>query len=163
MRTRQSLSDLIEGRLSSPDARAEHQTDDGAGPGYRNGVRTGRLKTAEGLVDYAAPRIAGRDEPFRRKIREQLKGRSQAPEDLAVEFLTRGLSVRDIKDAFKRDGAAVAIEDGGLMSRLRLPSVFGGGLMTGETQEAEIDLSPGAYVYTCPLNTTPDNRLIVKE
>lgn len=76
MRTRQSLSDLIAGRLSSPDGRAElvrlatrlivEETleaenrdalgrdyyEHGAEPGsgYRNGVRTGRLKTAEGLV-----------------------------------------------------------------------------------------------------------------
>jgi transposase-like protein len=127
MRTRQSLSDLIEGRLSSPDGRAElvrlatrliveetleaesrdavgrEYYEHGAGPGqgYRNGVRTGRLKTAEGLIEYAAPQIAGRDEPFRSEIREHLKGRTQALEDLAVELLARGLSVRDIEDAFR--------------------------------------------------------------
>ena len=50
----------------------------------------------------------------------------------------------------------------GLISRLRLPSVAGGGLMTGETQDYEIDLTPGEYVYSCPLNTTPDYKLIVK-
>ena len=127
MRTRQSLSDLIAGRLSSPDGRAElvklatrlivEETleaenrdalgrdyyEHGAEPGsgYRNGVRTGRLKTAEGLVEYSAPQIAGRDEPFRSEIREHLKGRTQALEDLAVELLARGLSVRDIEDAFR--------------------------------------------------------------
>ncbi len=51
----------------------------------------------------------------------------------------------------------------GLMGRLRLPSVSGGGLMTRETQNYEIDLTPGEYVYSCPLNTTPDYKLIVKE
>ena len=127
MRTRQSLSDLIEGRLSSPDGRAElvrlatrliveealeaesrdaigrDYYEHGAAPGqgYRNGSRTGRLKTAEGLIDYAAPQIAGRDDPFRSEIRDHLKGRTQALEDLAVELLARGLSVRDIEDAFK--------------------------------------------------------------
>ena len=81
MRTRQSLSDLIEGRLSSPDGRAElvrlatrliveetfeaesrdavgrEYYEHGAAPGqgYRNGSRTGRLRTAEGLIEYAAP------------------------------------------------------------------------------------------------------------
>ena len=69
--------------------------------GWRNGVRMGRLKPAEGLVDYAAPQIAGREEPFRSEIRESLKGRTQALEDLAVELLARGLSVRDIEDAFR--------------------------------------------------------------
>ncbi len=127
MRTRQSLSDLIEGRLSSPDGRAElvrlatrliveealeaenrdalgrEYYEHGASPGqgYRNGSRTGRLKTAEGLIEYAVPQIAGRDEPFRSEIRDHLKGRTQALEDLAVELLARGLSVRDIEDAFK--------------------------------------------------------------
>jgi putative transposase len=127
MRTRQSLSDLVEGHLSSPDGRAElvrlatrliveealeaesrdalgrEYYEHGAGPGqgWRNGVRTGRLKTAEGVIEYATPQIAGRDEPFRSEIREHLKGRTQALEDLAVELLARGLSVRDIEDAFK--------------------------------------------------------------
>jgi putative transposase len=127
MRTRQSLSDLIEGRLSSPDGRAElvklatrliveealeaesrdavgrgyYEHGAEPGQGYRNGVRTGRLKTAEGLIEYAAPQIAGRDEPFHSEIRDHLKGRTQALEDLAVELLARGLSVRDIEDAFK--------------------------------------------------------------
>ncbi len=51
----------------------------------------------------------------------------------------------------------------GLIDRLRLPSVSGGGLMIGETQVYEIDLTPGEYVYSCPLNTTPDYKLVVKE
>ena len=43
----------------------------------------------------------GRDEPFRSAIREHLKGHTQGLEDLAIEMLARGLSVRDIEDAFK--------------------------------------------------------------
>jgi hypothetical protein len=41
-------------------------------------------------------------EPFRSKIREQLKGLTQALEDLAVELLARAPSVRDSGDAFKK-------------------------------------------------------------
>ena len=126
-RTREELRLLIEGRLSTTSAKdelvklatrliveeaLEGETGDalgrdyyehGAEPGqgYRNGERSGRLKTAEGFVDYSAPQIAGRDEPFRSAIREHLKGRTQALEDLAVELLARGLSVRDIEDAFR--------------------------------------------------------------
>jgi transposase-like protein len=135
MRTRQSLSDLIEGRLSSPDGRAElvklatrliveealeaesrdalgreyYEHGAEAGRGWRNGVRPGRLKTAEGLVEYAAPQIAGRDQPFRSEIREHLKGRTQALEDLAVELLARGLSVRDIEDAFRDESGRLLL------------------------------------------------------
>ena len=125
MRTRQSLSELIEGRLASPDGRAElvrlatrliveealeaecldalgrdyYERGAEDGRGYRNGVRTGRLKTAEGLIDYAAPQVTGREEPFRSEIRSHLKGRTEALEGLAVDLLARGLSVRDIEDA----------------------------------------------------------------
>ena len=135
VRTREPLSDLIEGRLSSAAGRAEQVKlatrliveealeaesrdalgrdyyEHGASPGvgWRNGVRMGRLKTAEGLVDYAAPQIAGREEPFRSEIRENLKGRTQALEDLAVEMLARGLSVRDIEDAFRDESGRLLL------------------------------------------------------
>ena len=52
-------------------------------------------------MDYSAPQVAGREEPFRSQYRENLKGRTEALEDLAVELLARGLSVRDIADAFR--------------------------------------------------------------
>jgi transposase-like protein len=121
------LRDLIEGRLVSADARSElirlatqliaeealeaEQRDalgreyyeHGAAPGrgYRNGTRKARLKTAEGIVEYAVPQVAGREEPYRSVIAGQLRGRTEQLEDLAVELLARGLSVRDIEDAFR--------------------------------------------------------------
>ncbi len=51
----------------------------------------------------------------------------------------------------------------GLVNRLRLPSVAGAGLFRGKTKDYEVDLKPGEYVYSCPLNTTPDYKLVVKE
>lgn len=51
----------------------------------------------------------------------------------------------------------------GLINKARLPTVSGGGLKTGVTKDYEIDLAPGEYVYSCPLNTTPDYRLVVSE
>ncbi len=50
-----------------------------------------------------------------------------------------------------------------LVDRIYLPSVSGGGLKTGDTREYTIELTPGNYVYSCPLNTTPDYRLLVQE
>ena len=111
MRTRESLSALIEGRLSSPDGRSElvklatrlileealeaetrdalgrdyYERGAGEGRGYRNGHRTARLKTAEGEIAFSAPQVAGRDEPFRSAIREHARGRTEALEELAVE------------------------------------------------------------------------------
>jgi putative transposase len=130
-RTREELRDLIAGRLASSDERSallrlatrliveealEAEVEDalgrgyyahGAAPGagYRNGYRTGRLKTAEGPIGYAAPQVADRDEPFRSALRTGLQGRTEALEDLAVELFARGLSTRDIADVFTdRDG-----------------------------------------------------------
>jgi transposase-like protein len=96
---------LIEGRLSSQSGRnepvqlatrliveesVEAEVRDAPGRdyyahggGYRNGVRGGRLNTAEGSIDYAAPRVAG----------------SEALEDLAIETLE--LPALDIEDAFR--------------------------------------------------------------
>ena len=108
-RTREGLRDLIEGRLSSQSGRnepvqlatrliieegVEAEVRDAPGrdydehggepgDGYRNGVRGGRLKTAEGFIDYSAPRVAG----------------SEALEDLAIETLE--LPALDIEDAFR--------------------------------------------------------------
>ena len=50
----------------------------------------------------------------------------------------------------------------GVIGRARLASVSGGELRRGATRDYEIELVPGEYLYSCPLNTTPDYRLIVK-
>jgi transposase-like protein len=121
---------LTEGRLSSPGGRSElvklatrlildeaseaevrdalgrDRCERGAeeGQGYRNGYRTGRLKTAEGAVEFSAPQVSGRDTPFPvGHPPARPKGRTEAIEELAVEMPARGLSVRDIEDAFRAD------------------------------------------------------------
>ncbi len=50
----------------------------------------------------------------------------------------------------------------GLIDRAKLPSVSGGGLTTGATKDYLIELTAGDYVFSCPLNPTPDYRLIVE-
>jgi hypothetical protein len=51
----------------------------------------------------------------------------------------------------------------GLIGYASLPSVSGGGLTTGTTRDYKITLKPGAYIYSCPLNPTPNYRLVVSE
>jgi hypothetical protein len=51
-------------------------------------------------VEYSAPQIADRAEPFRSKIRAILGGRTEELEALAVEMYARGLSTRDIEAVF---------------------------------------------------------------
>jgi transposase-like protein len=53
------------------------------------------------MIEYAAPQVAGLEQPFRSALRAHLKGHTEALERLAVEMLAREVSVRDIEDAFK--------------------------------------------------------------
>ena len=48
------------------------------------------------------------------------------------------------------------------LHKLTKTSVSGGGLAPGTTKDYEVELEPGEYLYSCPLNTTPDYRLVVK-
>ena len=47
--------------------------------------------------------------------------------------------------------------------KLTKTSVSGGGLTTGKTQDYEVELKPGTYLYSCPLNPTPDYKLVVSQ
>src|SRR5499427_4659374 len=107
--TRLIVEEALEGEAGDTIGRDYYEHGAQPGQGYRNGHRTGRLKTAEGLMEYSAPQIAGRAEPFRSAIREHLKGHTQGLEDLAIEMLARGLSVRDIEDAFKDESGRLLL------------------------------------------------------
>jgi putative transposase len=65
MRTREELTSLIEGRLFTASAKDAGllRAWSPSRKGYRNGYRSGRLKTAEGAIEYSAPQVAGRAEP----------------------------------------------------------------------------------------------------
>lgn len=52
-------------------------------------------------------------------------------------------------------------EPGNPIHKLNKTSVSGGGLKTGTTKDYVVELEPGEYVYSCPLNPTPDYRLVV--
>lgn len=78
---------------------------EGDGPvrGYRNGYRGGHLDSAEGQIEFAVPQVSDTDQPYQSKIRQHLTGRSEQLEHLATEMFARGLSTRDIEDAFTDD------------------------------------------------------------
>ncbi len=48
------------------------------------------------------------------------------------------------------------------VSRLTLPTVSGGGLTPGKTQDYKVTLVKGEYYYSCPLNLTPNYPLVVE-
>ena len=47
------------------------------------------------------------------------------------------------------------------LHKISKTSVSGGGLTTGKSRDYKVTLKPGAYVFSCPLNTTPDYRIVV--
>ena len=80
----------------------------------------------------------------------------------------RTLELKPGKYVFRVTNSDVPYELGfwlrgdGLLSRATLPSVSGGGLTPGATKDYVVELKEGEYLYSCPLNPTPDYRLVVK-
>jgi putative transposase len=94
------VEEALEGEVSDALGRERYERGEGEKAGYRNGYRTGKVKTAEGAVDYSAPQVRDTAEPFVSSVRAALSGRTRELERLAVELYARGLSTRDIEDAF---------------------------------------------------------------
>ena len=71
--------------------------------------------------------------------------------------LTGGASVHPSKGFGRRPRY---LRGSGLQVGMTLPKVSGGWL--GKSIDYEINLKTGEYVYSCPLNPTPNYRLVVK-
>ena len=94
------VEEALEGEVSDALGRERYERGEDGKAGYRNGYRPGKVKTAEGAVDYSAPQVRDTPEPFVSSVRAALSGRTRELERLAVELYARGLSTRDIEDAF---------------------------------------------------------------
>jgi putative transposase len=68
--------------------------------GMRNGYEPGSLRTAEGEIDVRIPQVRDAGQPFRSTLMGFLEGNSDVLEDLVTEMYARGLSTRDVEDAF---------------------------------------------------------------
>jgi len=51
---------------------------------------------------------------------------------------------------------------GNPVHKLTKTSVSGGGLVEGTSKDYEVELEPGEYLYSCPLNPTPNYKIVVK-
>jgi putative transposase len=79
--------------------RYERRTD--AQGGLRNGYEPGRMRSAEGEMVVDVPQVRGLETPYHSKLMDFLRGNSDVLEYLVVQMYTRGLSTRDIEDAFR--------------------------------------------------------------
>jgi putative transposase len=59
------------------------------------------MRTAEGAIDVQVPQVRGAGEPFRSTLMSFLEGNSDVLERLVTEMYARGLSTRDVEDAFR--------------------------------------------------------------
>lgn len=71
------------------------------GSGWRNGYEDAPVSTAEGQVRLRVPQVRGSEVAYRSKLIEFLEGNSEVLERLVTEMYARGLSTRDVEDAFK--------------------------------------------------------------
>jgi transposase-like protein len=94
------IEEALEGEARDTVGRDYYARGATPGAGYRNGYRPGRVNSAEGAIEYSAPQISDRSAPFRSRIREVVRGRTEELEALAVEMYARGLSTRDIEAVF---------------------------------------------------------------
>ncbi|BAS29186.1 IS256 family transposase [Limnochorda pilosa] len=85
--------------------------------GHRNGYRTKGFATAEGEIPVAVPQVRETQEPFVSQLLGMLAGRTDELERLTAEMYARGLSTRDIEEAFTG-------EDGGrLLTRTEVSRI----------------------------------------
>ena len=90
---RKIVEEALEAEVTEAVGREYYETGAAPGGGYRNGYRRGRLRTAEGPIEYGVPQVADRTEPFVSRVRAGLAGRTTELERLAVEIMfavTRG-------------------------------------------------------------------------
>ena len=92
------IEDALEAEVTDALGRDYHERGEPAG--YRNGNRLERLKTAEGIVEYAVPPVTGTAEPWASEVKQALSGRTDELEHLVVAMYARGWSMRDIEAAF---------------------------------------------------------------
>jgi transposase-like protein len=111
------IEEALEGEARDALGRDYYARGAAPGAGYRNGYRTGRVKRAEGAIEYSAAQIADRSEPFCSRLREIVGGRTEALEALAVEMYARGLSTRDIEGLFA-DAAGKPLLSGTAVSEI---------------------------------------------
>lgn len=69
--------------------------------GYRNGYKPGRIRSAEGEIALQVPQVRGTDAPYHSKLLDFLRDNSDVLEYLVKQMYSRGLSTRDVEDAFR--------------------------------------------------------------
>lgn len=95
------IQELLEGEQSDfLGSRGRYQRPGDEQVGWRNGYEPGRIRTAEGAIKVRLPQVRGAGEPYRSGLMSFLEGNSEVLDRLVTEMYARGLSTRDVEDAF---------------------------------------------------------------
>jgi putative transposase len=100
--TRLVVQELVEGEQADYlGGRGRYERRGEGQVGSRNGYEPGRVRTAEGGIEVAVPQVRGTGAPFRSTLLSFLEGNSAVLDRLVTEMYARGLSTRDVEDAFR--------------------------------------------------------------
>jgi len=81
--------------------RYERRDPDAGQRGWRNGYVESSIRTAEGKIPIRVPQVRDAAEPFRSTLMGFLEGNSDVLDRLVMEMYARGMSTRDVEDAFR--------------------------------------------------------------
>lgn len=95
------VQEALEQEVADYLGRERYERRDESQQGLRNGYEAGRIRSAEGEIVLQVPQVRGTDSPYRSKLMDFLRGNSDVLEYLVVQMYTRGLSTRDIEEAFR--------------------------------------------------------------
>ncbi|MET0521217.1 MAG: IS256 family transposase [Jiangellaceae bacterium] len=99
--TRLVVQELVEGEQADYlGGRGRYERRSAEQVGSRNGYEPGRVRTAEGAIDVRVPQVRGAEGSFRSSLLTFLEGNSEVLDRLVTEMYARGLSTRDVEDAF---------------------------------------------------------------
>jgi len=77
--------------------------------GYRNGYKPGRMRSAEGESPLQVPQVRDTEIPYRSRLMEFLRGNTDVLDYLVLQMYTRGLSTRDVEEAFRDPATGEAL------------------------------------------------------
>jgi transposase-like protein len=87
---RRIIQELMEGEVTEKLGREFYKRRDDGPRGYRNGYKSRKLRTAEGVIEVDVPQVRDTEELLRLAVWDALRKRTDVLERLVVRMYTRG-------------------------------------------------------------------------
>jgi putative transposase len=109
--------EALEAEVDAHLGRSWYQRKGKSAPGYRNGYYRRRVRVPGSSLELAVPRVRNARERFRSRLLKNVARIAERVKTLALEMYVRGLSTRDVEQAFVTD-TGKAVLSRSAMSRL---------------------------------------------